>query len=103
MPANIYPTLVRVYPAPGHETERGEAEDHTYWAVSVPGEACTGTPTQWLTCTAKGVLETTKLPNFKLSGLAIGNGWIDPYAQYPEFATFAYDKKLIAKGSAVSV
>jgi carboxypeptidase C (cathepsin A) len=51
---------------------------------------------------AKGVLETTQLPNFHLSGIAIGNGWIDPYAQYPTFADFAYDKKLIVKGSAVS-
>lgn len=51
---------------------------------------------------AKGILETTKLPKFKLSGLAIGNGWLDPFAQYPAYGTFAYDKKLIVKGSAVS-
>lgn len=31
--------------------------------------------------------------NFK--GVAIGNGWVDPYVQYPQYAEFAYENKLI--------
>jgi len=32
-----------------------------------------------------------------LSGIAIGNGWVDPYLQYPAFATFAYENNLISE------
>lgn len=28
-------------------------------------------------------------------GLGIGNGWVDPYVQYPQYAEFAHDNKLI--------
>eukprot|EP00349_Pseudokeronopsis_sp_Brazil_P003694 CAMPEP_0202957734 /NCGR_PEP_ID=MMETSP1396-20130829/2124_1 /ASSEMBLY_ACC=CAM_ASM_000872 /TAXON_ID= /ORGANISM="Pseudokeronopsis sp., Strain Brazil" /LENGTH=216 /DNA_ID=CAMNT_0049675399 /DNA_START=8 /DNA_END=658 /DNA_ORIENTATION=+ len=31
--------------------------------------------------------------NFK--GVAIGNGWVDPYNQYPAYAEFAYENDLI--------
>ena len=31
--------------------------------------------------------------NFK--GIAIGNGWVDPYVQYPQYAEFAYENKLV--------
>jgi len=30
-----------------------------------------------------------------LIGSAIGNGWVDPYDQYPEYVTFALENKLI--------
>jgi len=33
--------------------------------------------------------------NFK--GLAIGNGWVDPYVQYPAYAKFSYENGLISK------
>jgi len=33
--------------------------------------------------------------NFK--GMAIGNGWVDPYLQYPAYATFAYENNLVGK------
>jgi len=33
--------------------------------------------------------------NFK--GMAIGNGWVDPYLQYPAYATFAYENGLVGK------
>lgn len=36
-----------------------------------------------------------------LAGIAIGNGWIDPLRQYPAYAEFAYEKKLIKKGTEV--
>ena len=31
--------------------------------------------------------------NFK--GIAIGNGWVDPYVQYPQYAEFAYENNLV--------
>jgi len=31
--------------------------------------------------------------NFK--GIAIGNGWVDPYEQYPQYAEFAYENQLV--------
>jgi len=36
-----------------------------------------------------------------LAGLAIGNGWIDPKQQYPGYVDFAYEKKLLTKGTPV--
>jgi len=33
--------------------------------------------------------------NFK--GIAIGNGWVDPYLQYPAYAEFAYENDLISE------
>lgn len=35
--------------------------------------------------------------NFK--GMAIGNGMVDPYLQYPEYNTFAYENGLISKAT----
>lgn len=32
--------------------------------------------------------------NFK--GIAIGNGWVDPVVQYPQYAEFAYENKLVS-------
>jgi len=32
-----------------------------------------------------------------LVAFAIGNGWVDPYLQYPAYAEFAYENKLIGK------
>jgi carboxypeptidase D len=54
-----------------------------------------------LTLAAKGLLATNLLPNFKLAGVAIGNGWIDGFEQYPAYVDFAYEKGLIKKDSAV--
>jgi len=34
-----------------------------------------------------------------LVGSAIGNGLVDPYHQYPAYAEFAYENKLIGKAS----
>jgi len=31
----------------------------------------------------------------KMKGLAIGNGWVDPYEQYPAYADWAYQNQLI--------
>ena len=49
------------------------------------------------------MLKTPPSPNFVLSGLAIGNGWIDPKEQYPGYLDFAYEKKLLTKGTPVSL
>ena len=35
--------------------------------------------------------------NITFKGLAIGNGLVDPYLQYPEYAVFAYENKLIGE------
>jgi len=32
-----------------------------------------------------------------LKGIAIGNGWVDPYNQYPAYADFAYENNLISE------
>jgi cathepsin A (carboxypeptidase C) len=34
---------------------------------------------------------------FPLVGVAIGNGWTNPYQQYPQYAVFSYENKLIGK------
>lgn len=37
------------------------------------------------------------MPDFEMNfkGMAIGNGWVSPFYQYPEYATFSYDNGLI--------
>jgi hypothetical protein len=37
---------------------------------------------------AQAILETTRLPT-RLKGILIGNGWIDPWNQYPAY--YEYD------------
>ena len=34
--------------------------------------------------------------DIKLKGVAIGNGWVDPYEQYPAYIEFSYENKLIS-------
>jgi len=36
----------------------------------------------------------------KISGLAIGNGWVDPIYQYPAYAEFAAENGVISAGHA---
>lgn len=36
-------------------------------------------------------------PALNLKGVAIGNGWVDPYLQYPAYAEFAHENNLISK------
>lgn len=38
-----------------------------------------------------------KNPDVNLVGVAIGNGWVDPYLQYPQYNTFALENGLIGK------
>eukprot|EP01016_Furgasonia_blochmanni_P004647 TRINITY_DN1179_c0_g1_i10.p2 TRINITY_DN1179_c0_g1~~TRINITY_DN1179_c0_g1_i10.p2 ORF type:complete len:459 (+),score=149.12 TRINITY_DN1179_c0_g1_i10:67-1443(+) len=35
--------------------------------------------------------------NINFVGLAIGNGWVDPYTQYPQYAEFAFENNLLDK------
>mmetsp|Transcript_36822 Transcript_36822/g.33040 ORF Transcript_36822/g.33040 Transcript_36822/m.33040 type:complete len:291 (+) Transcript_36822:500-1372(+) len=36
-------------------------------------------------------------PKINFQGAAIGNGWVDPISQYPQYAEFAYENKLVGK------
>jgi len=42
-------------------------------------------------------------PYVNLSGLAIGNGWVDPFYQYPASALFALENNLISMGRYVMI
>ncbi|GAA94377.1 uncharacterized protein L969DRAFT_96483 [Mixia osmundae IAM 14324] len=59
------------------------------------GESFAG---QYIPYFANAILQTTLIPT-RLQGLLIGNGWIDPYAQYLSYLDFAYENKIITKGS----
>lgn len=37
------------------------------------------------------------IEGLNLVGIAIGNGWVDPYTQYPAYADYAYENGLISK------
>ena len=39
----------------------------------------------------------------RLRGIAIGNGWIDPYLQYPDYVPFALENQLIDSSTAKSL
>ena len=38
---------------------------------------------------------STETLGLNLKGIAIGNGWVDPYEQYPQYAEFAHEHELI--------
>lgn len=38
--------------------------------------------------------------DIKIAGLAIGNGWVDPFYQYPSYATYALQNGIIKEGHA---
>ena len=38
-----------------------------------------------------------EVQDMKLKAIAIGNGWTDPFDQYPAYATFSYENKLLSK------
>ena len=39
--------------------------------------------------------------DLNLAGLAIGNGWVDPFYQFPAYNIYAYDNNLIGYGHSV--
>jgi len=41
-------------------------------------------------------LHKAQNPDIVLKGVAIGNGWVDPYHQYPAYNEFAYENQLIS-------
>ncbi|KAK3685760.1 Alpha/Beta hydrolase protein [Podospora appendiculata] len=69
----------------------------------IAGESYAG---QHIPYIAKHILARNKLPTTKhqwnLMGLLIGNGWISPKEQYEAYLQFAYEKKLIEKGSTIA-
>jgi len=42
------------------------------------------------------LIHKTNNTDINLKGLAIGNGWVDPYYQYPAYNKFAYENNLIS-------
>lgn len=61
----------------------------------IAGESYAG---QYIPYIAKAILESSRIPT-QLKGLMIGNGWIDPYNQYPAYLEFALQAGVIKKGS----
>ncbi|GAA5870014.1 hypothetical protein JCM3774_004337 [Rhodotorula dairenensis] len=59
------------------------------------GESYAG---QYIPYIAQAILETTRLPT-RLRGIMIGNGWIDPWNQYPAYYEFALEAGIVKEGS----
>ncbi|KAK1985152.1 serine carboxypeptidase [Colletotrichum cereale] len=69
----------------------------------IAGESYAG---QHIPYIAKHILERNKKPGvrtiWQLKGLIMGNAWISPKEQYDAYLRFAYDRKLIEKGSPIA-
>ncbi|GAA5991349.1 hypothetical protein JCM10908_003269 [Rhodotorula pacifica] len=61
----------------------------------IAGESYAG---QYIPYIAQAILETTRLPT-QLKGILIGNGWIDPWNQYPAYYEFALEAGILKEGS----
>ena len=59
------------------------------------GESYAG---QYIPYIADAILKAPRLPT-KLKGMLIGNGWIDPYNQYPAYLEFAVKAGVVKAGS----
>ncbi|KZL68526.1 serine carboxypeptidase [Colletotrichum incanum] len=70
----------------------------------IAGESYAG---QHIPYIAKHILERNKKPGTKniwqLKGLIMGNAWISPKEQYDAYLKYAYEKKLIEKGSPIAL
>lgn len=70
--------------------------DTSNFQTYLGGESFAG---QYIPYIASAIL-SSKLPtSTRLAGLLIGNGWIDPYNQYPAYLDFALSAGVIKKGS----
>lgn len=79
------PTSTHLHPTPI------PFDPQTYLA----GESYAG---QYIPYIAQAILETTRLPT-RLKGILIGNGWIDPWNQYPAYYEFALEAGILKEGS----
>ncbi|GAA5912118.1 hypothetical protein JCM6882_003058 [Rhodosporidiobolus microsporus] len=61
----------------------------------IAGESYAG---QYIPYIAQAILASSRIAT-RLKGLLIGNGWIDPYNQYPAYLDFALQAGVIKKGS----
>ncbi|KAI8305100.1 Pheromone-processing carboxypeptidase KEX1 [Colletotrichum sp. SAR11_59] len=72
--------------------------------IYIAGESYAG---QHIPYIAKAMLERNKKPGTKtiwnLQGLLLGNAWISPKEQYDAYLKYAYERKLIEKGSPVAL
>lgn len=62
----------------------------------IAGESFAGI---WIPYLATEIQKTNLLDGTNLKGLLIGNGWIDPFNQYPAYVDFAYQEKILMKGT----
>lgn len=69
--------------------------EYSHQDTYLGGESYAG---QYIPYIADAILKTTVLPT-RLSGLLIGNGWVDPYHQYPAYLEFAVAAGVVKKGS----
>ncbi|KAJ2974419.1 hypothetical protein NUW58_g8159 [Xylaria curta] len=69
----------------------------------IAGESFAG---QHIPYIARAILARNKKPEtrtpWNLQGLMIGNGWVAPNEQYEAYITYAYEKKIVEKGSEIS-
>ncbi|KAL4461325.1 hypothetical protein ABPG72_016123 [Tetrahymena utriculariae] len=65
----------------------------------ISGESYAG---QYIPAISSKILEETN-PKINLQGIAIGNGWVDPYYQQPAYADYAFAKNLITEKKYKSV
>ena len=77
---------------------RGFVEKHPEFQgreLFITGESYAG---HYIPAIAHHLLFSAESPfPLTLKGLAIGNGWVDPYLQYPMYAKYAYENKLIGQ------
>jgi carboxypeptidase C (cathepsin A) len=60
----------------------------------ITGESYAG---HYIPAIAYYLINTATDVELNLKGIAIGNGLVDPFAQYPAYATFSYENELISE------
>ncbi|KAI9716034.1 MAG: Cell death protease [Chrysothrix sp. TS-e1954] len=77
--------------------------DYAHDDLYLAGESYAG---QHIPYISRAILERNKKKTLSapwhLAGMLIGNGWIDPVAQYPSYLQFSYAENLIIPGSSIA-
>lgn len=85
----------KVFPEFANQDVRPRFQGPLTRQTYISGESYAG---QYIPYIAQAILATTTLPT-QLKGLLIGNGWIDPYNQYPAYLEFALKAGVVKTGS----